>query len=143
MKRTRTSLIENKNIARDWHLVDAPSDTFGRAVVKVAGLLMGKHKVTFSKHQDIGDFVVVTNVKKLKVTGNKLKDKKYYRHSWYIGSIKERTLEQRIEEDAQKLFQDAVRRMLPKNKLTPNRLKRLKMFNGAEHTFEAELKTKK
>lgn len=143
MKRTKTPLIDNKNITREWHQIDASSDTFGRVATKVAGLLIGKHKPQYSPHQDVGDFVVLINTKKIKTTGNKYEDKKYYRHSWYIGSIKERTMKERVGEDSNKLFQDAVRRMLPKNKLSDGRLKRLKMFEGEDHPFDAELKNKK
>lgn len=143
MKRTRTPLVENSKIERNWHHIDATEDTFGRVVAKAAQFLMGKHKVTYAPHQDQGDFVVITNTKKAKFTGNKLDDKKYYRHSWYLGSIKEKTLRTRLSSESDKLFQDAVRKMLPKNKLAKDQLKRLKMFEGAEHTYEAELKSKK
>lgn len=143
MKRTRTPLIPQKDIARNWHLVDARELTFGRLSTKIAGLLMGKHKPTYSPHQDQGDFVVVIHANKLKITGNKADAKEYHRHSWYPGSIKTRTFAERKNEDVSSLLQDSVRRMLPKNSLSNDRLKRLRIFEGPEHTYENHFNSKK
>lgn len=136
MKRRTTPILDNKSIERKWHLIDARSDTFGRVASRVAGLLIGKQKVSYTQHQDLGDFVVITNVDKIKVTGAKALEKKYYRHSWYPGSIKEETLGERKKRQPERLFFDAVRLMLPKNSLSKKRLKRLKLYKGEVHPHQ-------
>lgn len=143
MKRTRTQIIPQKDITREWHLIDARELTFGRLSTKIAGLLMGKHKPTFSPHQDQGDFVVVVHADKLKVTGSKADDKKYHRHSGYLGSIKTRSFAEQRALDPEKLLSESVRRMLPKNSLSKNRLKRLRVFKGAEHTYQNHFNSNK
>ena len=110
----------------------------GKLAVVIADKLMGKSKVTFTPHIDNGDYVVVTNAKKLVVTGEKMTDKKYYRHSGFPGGLTELKLEEVIEKDPSLAIREAVKGMLPKNKLAPDRLARLRIFEGAEHAHTAQ-----
>jgi large subunit ribosomal protein L13 len=123
-----------EDVVREWHHYDAEGQILGRLAVEVAKKLMGKEKLTFTPHVDGGDFVVVTNVEKLVVTGKKLTDKKYYNHSGFPGGIRERKLGEILE----KLLMLAVKRMLPKNKLGRQQLTRLRVFAGAEHAHTAQ-----
>lgn len=121
-------------VTRKWVLVDASEGTLGRVATTVAKYLIGKYKPTYTAHVDGGDFVVVTNAARVQVTGDKLTDKKYYRHSGFPGGIKERTLQEQLDRDATKVVVDAVAGMLPKNKLVEGRLKRLKVYVDDAHT---------
>jgi len=121
-------------VTRKWVIVDATEGTLGRVATTIAKYLIGKYKPTYTAHVDGGDYVVVVNADNLVVTGDKMEDKKYYRHSGFPGGIKERSLKEQIEKDSSKVIVDAVRGMLPKNKLMDERLKRLKVYGGAEHT---------
>lgn len=125
-------------IKREWWIIDASSMPLGKLAVVIADKLMGKSKVTYTPHIDNGDYVVVTNAKKLVVTGDKMLQKKYYRHSGYPGGIKELRLEEVIEKDAGRAIREAVKGMMPKNKLAAERLKRLRIFDGAEHAHAAQ-----
>ena len=125
-------------IKRDWWTIDASSMPLGKLAVVIADKLMGKSKVTYTPHIDNGDYVVVTNAKKLVVTGDKMLQKKYYRHSGYPGGIKELRLEEVIEQDASRAIREAVKGMMTKNKLAAERLKRLRIFDGAEHAHAAQ-----
>lgn len=125
-------------VSRTWIEIDASDAPLGRLATEIASYLTGKRKPTYTAHIDAGDYVVVTNADKLVVTGNKLTDKMYYRHSGFPGGIKERTLAEQLEKDSTKVIYDAVRGMLPKNKLIDGRLKRLKVFAGAEHNHSAQ-----
>ena len=125
-------------ISREWWVVDASTMPLGKLAVIVADKLMGKSKITYTPHIDNGDYVVVTNAKKLVVTGDKMIQKKYYRHSGYPGGIKELKLEEVIEKDASRVIREAVKGMLPKNKLADVRLKRLRVFDGDEHEHTAQ-----
>ena len=125
-------------IKREWWVIDASSMPLGKLAVVIADKLMGKSKVTYTPHIDNGDYVVVTNAKNLVVTGDKMVDKKYYRHSGYPGGIKELKLEEVIEKDASRAIREAVKGMLPKNKLAADRMARLRVFDGAEHTHTAQ-----
>ncbi len=125
-------------IKRDWWLLDASSLTLGKLAVIIADKLMGKSKITYTPHIDNGDYVVVINAKNIKVTGDKMVQKKYYRHSGYPGGIKELKLEEVIEKDPSRVIKEAVKGMMPKNKLAADRLARLKIFNGAEHPHTAQ-----
>ena len=127
-----------KEINREWWLIDASTMPLGKLAVVVADKLMGKSKVTYTPHIDNGDYVVVINAKNLVVTGDKMLQKKYYRHSGYPGGIKELRLEEVIEKDATRAIREAVKGMLPKNKLAAEWLKRLRVFEGAEHTHVAQ-----
>lgn len=125
-------------INREWWIIDASTLPLGKLAVVIADKLMGKSKVTYTPHIDGGDYVVVINAKNLVVTGNKMLDKKYYRHSGYPGGLKELRLEEVIEKDPSRAISEAVKGMLPKNKLQQERLKRLRVFDGAEHTHTAQ-----
>ena len=125
-------------IKREWWVVDAASLPLGKLAVVVADKLMGKSKVTYTPHIDNGDYVVVTNAKNLVVTGDKMVQKKYYRHSGYPGGIKELKLEEVIEKDPARAIREAVKGMLPKNKLTADRMKRLLVFESDEHAHTAQ-----
>ena len=133
-----TDMQRNEDVVRDWFHYDAEGAILGRLAVEVTKRLMGKGKVTFTPHIDGGDFVVVTNVEKLVVTGKKLTDKKYYSHSGFPGGIRERTLGEIMEKRPEEALMLAVRRMLPKNKLGAQQLTRLRVFVGAEHEHNAQ-----
>jgi large subunit ribosomal protein L13 len=130
----KTFVQKPTEVTRKWVVVDASTAPLGRVATAIAKYLIGKHKPTYTAHVDAGDYVVVINAGKLVVTGNKLEDKFYYRHSGFPGGIKQRTLAQQLAIDPTKVIVDAVSGMLPKNKLVDGRLKRLKVFAGAEHT---------
>lgn len=125
-------------ISREWWLIDASSMPLGKLAVVIADKLMGKSKVTFTPHIDNGDYVVVINAKDLKVTGVKMTDKKYYRHSGFPGGLTELSLEEVLEKDPSLAIREAVKGMLPKNKLAADRLARLRVFAGSEHTHAAQ-----
>ena len=130
------STVNNPN--RKWHLIDLSGQTLGRISTRIAGLLIGKDKPTFSPNLDDGDFVVVINSDEIKVTGKKLTDKSYYRHSGYPGGLREITLGEQIKKDSRRVIEIAVKGMLPKNKLQDPRLRRLKVFKNAVHPYAAQ-----
>ena len=125
-------------IKREWWIIDASTMPLGKLAVVIADKLSGKSKVTYTPHIDNGDYVVVVNAKNLVVTGNKMVGKKYYRHSGYPGGIKELSLSEVIEKDASRAIREAVKGMLPKNKLSADRMKRLRVFDGMEHDHTAQ-----
>ena len=127
-----------KEIKREWWLIDASVLPLGKLAVIIADKLMGKSKVTYTPHIDNGDYVVVVNAKNIKVTGDKMLQKKYYRHSGFPGGLKELKLEEVLEKDPSVVIREAVKGMLPKNKLAADRLARLKIFEGAEHAHTAQ-----
>ena len=120
-------------ITHDWYIIDAEGQTLGRLATLVATYLLGKHKVQFSPHLDCGDNIVIINAAKITVTGNKLEDKKYYRHSGYPGGIKETSLAELLARNPASALEKAITGMLPKNRLTDDRLRRLKVYPGIEH----------
>ena len=134
----KTYSQKSSEISREWYLIDASTLPLGKLAVVIADKLMGKSKVTYTPHTDNGDYVVVINAKNLKVTGNKLGDKKYYRHSGFPGGIKELSLAEVIEKDPSYAIKEAVKGMLPKNKLAADRLARLRVFEGADHSHTAQ-----
>jgi large subunit ribosomal protein L13 len=134
----KTYSAKPSDVTRAWYVIDATEAPLGRISTKIATLLTGKGKPMFTQHIDCGDFVVVINTDKLVVTGTKLTDKMYYRHSQYPGSLKEATLADKIESDSTDVIRLAVKGMLPKNKLMDERLKRLKIYKGSEHNNEAQ-----
>lgn len=126
-------------VERKWHLIDAAeAPTLGRLSAKIATLLSGKNKATFTPHTDGGDFVVVINAEKVKVTGNKEEGKMYYRHSGFPGGLKEASLKELREKNPAMIIEKAVYGMLPTNKLRDDRMKRLKVYAGAEHNHAAQ-----
>ncbi|MBQ6320630.1 50S ribosomal protein L13 [Candidatus Saccharibacteria bacterium] len=134
----KTYSQKSAEISRDWWVVDASSMPLGKLAVVIADKLMGKSKVTYTPHIDNGDYVVVINAKHLVVTGEKLTDKMYYRHSGFPGGLTELQLKEVIEKDPSVAIRQAVKGMLPKNKLAADRLARLRIFNEAEHTHTAQ-----
>ena len=134
----KTFSQKGSEIKREWWLIDASTMPLGKLAVIIADKLMGKSKVTYTPHIDNGDYVIVINAKDLVVTGEKMTQKKYYRHSGYPGGIKELKLEEVVEKDPARAINEAVKGMLPKNKLAADRLKRLRVFSGAEHAHAAQ-----
>lgn len=125
-------------ISREWWLIDATTLPLGKLAVVIADKLMGKSKVTYTPHIDNGDYVVVINAKNIVVTGDKMVKKKYYRHSGFPGGLTELKLEEVIEKNPAIAIREAVKGMLPKNKLAADRLARLRVFDGAEHAHAAQ-----
>ncbi|HEV8687174.1 MAG TPA: 50S ribosomal protein L13 [Gaiellaceae bacterium] len=125
-------------IERRWYLVDAEGKTLGRLATHIADTLRGKNKPQFTPHVDTGDFVIVVNAEKIAVTGKKLDDKIYYRHSGYPGGLKERTLREQLERRPTEVIRAAVKGMLPRNKLARQQLTKLKVYAGPEHPHDAQ-----
>lgn len=134
----KTYSQKGADIQREWWLIDASTMPLGKLAVVIADKLTGKSKVAYTPHVDNGDYVVVINAKHLQVTGDKLTDKKYYRHSGFPGGLTELKLEEVIEKDPRIAIEHAVKGMLPKNKLAADRLARLRVFPGAEHAHTAQ-----
>jgi len=125
-------------ITREWYLVDAEGKTLGRLATQIADTLRGKRKPQFTPHVDTGDFVIVINAEKIQVTGNKLDQKRYYRHSGYPGGIRSRTLREQLERRPTEVLRVAVKGMLPKNRLARQQITKLKIYAGPEHPHEAQ-----
>ena len=134
----KTFSAKPTDVERKWYVIDAAEAPLGRLSTQVATLLTGKGKPQFTKHIDCGDFVIVINTDNLIVTGNKMEDKMYYRHSGYPGGLKEASLKEVLERTPDRALYEAVRGMLPVNKLRDARLARLKIYAGAEHNHEAQ-----
>lgn len=134
----KTYSQKSSEIKREWYIVDASTLPLGKLAVIIADKLMGKSKVTYTPHTDNGDYVVVINAKKLKVSGSKMTDKMYYRHSGFPGGLTSLKLEEVIEKDPSVAIKQAVKGMLPKNKLAADRMARLRVFDGAEHAHAAQ-----
>ena len=126
------------DVTRRWILIDAKDATLGRVSTEIAKYLIGKYKPTYTPHVDGGDYVVVVNARELVVTGAKETDKMYYRHSGFPGGIKDAQLKEVREKFPERIIEEAVKGMLPKNKLQAERLKRLRIFAGAEHSHTAQ-----
>lgn len=129
----KTYSAKPSEVTHDWYVIDAAGQTLGRLATLVATHLIGKHKPIYTAHIDCGDNVVVINAAQIKVSGNKMADKKYYRHSGYPGGIKEINLEKLLQTHPERAIEYAVKGMLPKNRLQDVRLKRLKVYVSAEH----------
>src|SRR5437868_7775737 len=123
---------------RNWYLVDADGRTLGRLATQIADTLRGKSKPQYTPHVDTGDFVVVVNADKIRVTGQKLDQKRYYRHSGYAGGLKSRTLREQLERRPTEVLRTAVKGMLPKNRLARQQINKLKIYAGPEHPHEAQ-----
>lgn len=134
----KTPLPAVNEIERRWFVVDASGQVLGRLATKIATVLRGKHKPQFTPHLDTGDFVVVVNAEKVRLTGRKLDQKKYYRHSGYMGGLKEFTAKQMLQRKPEEVIRLAVKRMLPKNRLGRKQLKKLKIYAGPEHPHVAQ-----
>jgi len=134
----KTYTAKPKEMERKWYLVDAKDQTLGRISVVIADLLRGKNKTIFTPHVDCGDYVIVINTKDIKLTGNKLEDKKYYRHSGYPGGLTTTSLGEMLQKAPNKVIYHAVKGMLPKNKLASEIISKLKLFTGEEHSHIAQ-----
>ena len=134
----KTYSPSSKEITRDWVIVDASDKILGRLASQIAQRLRGKHKPEFAPHMDAGDFVVVVNAEKVKVTGRKLDQKIYYRHSGWIGGLKETVLKDMMASKPDQVLIKAVKGMLPKNRLGRQMLKKLKVYSGTEHPHAAQ-----
>ena len=134
----KTETLKSSEIVRDWHLVDAEDKTLGRLASSIAQILRGKNKVGFSYHLDMSDFVVVVNADKINVTGNKENSKEYWRHTGYPGGQKIISYKKMLEKSPDKVIKNAVKGMLPHNKLGRKLLRHLKVYSGAEHPHQAQ-----
>jgi large subunit ribosomal protein L13 len=134
----KTYSAKPTEVTRKWYVIDASEAPLGRIATRVAKLLIGKEKPMFTKHIDVGDYVVIINAGNVQVTGNKMDTKMYYSHSGFPGALKEATMRERQEKDPTNAIFHAVRGMLPVNKLRDERLNRLKIYAGAEHNHEAQ-----
>lgn len=134
----KTYSAKPADISRKWHVIDASQNSIGRIATVVARLLTGKHKPSFTNHIDCGDYVIVINTDNLKTSGHKIDQKIYYRHSEFPGNLKQTTLSEKTIKNSTTVIESAVSGMLPKNKLKPERLKRLKIYKGSEHDHHAQ-----
>jgi large subunit ribosomal protein L13 len=127
-----------EEVEREWFVVDAEGETLGRLATRIADTLRGKRKPQYTPHVDTGDFVVVVNAEKIHVTGNKLDQKRYYRHSGYPGGIRSRTLREQLDRQPAEVIRKAVKGMLPRNKLANRQITKLKVYAGPNHPHEAQ-----
>ncbi len=135
---TKTFIAKKEDVQRDWYVIDATDKVLGRMASRIAMILQGKTKPIYTPHVDTGDFVVVTNAEKIKLTGNKMKEKVYYTHSGYPGGFKEIPIKKWMEKHPDRIVNMAVKRMLPKTKLGSAMLKKLKVYAGSDHSHEAQ-----
>jgi len=136
----KTYSTKPDDIKREWHVIDASGKTLGRLATRIAGLLMGKHKPIFSPNQDTGDYVVVINAEKIRVTGNKARQKLYYRHSGYPGGLSSIWLEKLMQTKPTQAIEHAVRGMLPTTRLGATMFKKLRVYAGETHPHLAQIK---
>ena len=134
----KTFSAKSEEVRRDWYVVDATDKTLGRLATELASRLRGKHKPIFTPHVDTGDHIVVVNAARIRVTGNKLKDKIYHHHTGYVGNLKSITLEKLMEKQPEQALTFAVKGMLPKNRLGRAMMKKLRIFAGPEHSHQAQ-----
>lgn len=134
----KTFSAKPAEVKRDWFVVDASGRTLGRLATEIASRLKGKHKPEYTPHVDTGDYIVVVNAEKIRVTGNKLKDKMYHHHTGYIGNLKSINLEDLLKKAPDQVITKAVKGMLPKNKLGAAMIKKLRVFAGPEHDHAAQ-----
>jgi large subunit ribosomal protein L13 len=136
--RIKTYTPKPEDIQREWLVIDAKDQTLGRLASQIAHLLRGKHKPMFSPHMDVGDYVIVINCDKVRVTGRKLDQKRYYWHSGYPGGLRSRTLREQMDKFPERVIEAAVRGMLPKNKLGRQMIKKLRVYKGNSHPHAAQ-----
>ena len=134
----KTFVAKEKEVKKNWYLVNAENKILGRLATQIAMRLRGKHKPIFTPHADTGDFIVVINAEKVSLTGKKWDKKIYYRHSGYIGSLKEISAKKLLEKKPEDVLRFAVKGMLPKNSLGRRQLKKLKIYVGSEHPHQAQ-----
>ena len=134
----KTISAKAEDVVRDWYLVDAQDKTLGRLSTEIATRLRGKHKPIYTPHVDTGDYIVVVNASKITVTGKKMEDKMYYKHTGYIGNMKSSNLATMMKKSPETVLMKSVRGMLPKTKLGNAMIKKLRVFSGPDHTHEAQ-----
>jgi len=134
----KTFSAKAETVRRDWYLVDAEGKTLGRLAAELAKRLRGKHKPVYTPHVDTGDYIIVINAEKVRVTGRKLRDKVYYRHTGYIGNMRAEPLEKLLDRAPERVIELAVKGMLPRNPLGRRMLQKLKVVRGAEHPHQAQ-----
>ena len=134
----KTYWTKEEDVERKWFVVDAEGETLGRLASRIATILRGKHKPIYNPAVDTGDYVIVVNAEKVHTTGRRLDQKKYYRHSGYPGSMKERTLREMLEKHPDRVIEKAVRGMLPKNVLGRKMIRKLKVYAGPDHPHQAQ-----
>ena len=134
----KTYVAKPGEVERVWYVVDAADRTLGRLATRIASVLRGKHKPQYTPHEDVGDFVIVVNAEKIKVTGNKLDQKKYYWHTGYPGGIREITLRRQLALHPERVIEHAVKGMLPRGPLGRRQLKKMKVYSGPEHPHEGQ-----
>ena len=134
----KTYIPKISEVNKKWYVIDVDGKTFGRQVVKIASILTGKNKPIYTPHMDTGDFVIIINAKKVRISGDKLTSKKYYHYSGYPGGLRERTFEQMREKTPDRLFNKAVWGMLPKNRLGRKMLKKLFVYGGPDHPHQSQ-----
>jgi large subunit ribosomal protein L13 len=134
----KTFSAKSETVRRDWYVVDATDKTLGRLATGVASRLRGKHKPEYTPHVDTGDYIVIVNSAKVRVTGNKMADKMYHRYTGYIGNLKSKPLEEMMESAPERVIELAVKGMLPRNSLGRQMFSKLKVFAGPEHVHEAQ-----
>ena len=139
----KTYATKAKDIERQWHVIDASGKTLGRLTTQIATLLMGKHKPQFAPYLDCGDYVVVLNASKVKLTGNKARQKTYYRHSGYPGGLKAVNFEKMLQTHPERIIENAVKGMLPHNRLGNAMFKKLKVYQGDSHSHQAQISSSK
>tara|TARA_B100001113_G_scaffold65054_1_gene49929 strand:+ start:193 stop:624 length:432 start_codon:yes stop_codon:yes gene_type:complete len=134
----KTYSLKKEDVVREWFVLDVTDKVLGRVATKIADRIRGKDKPTFTPHTDGGDYVIVVNAEKIKVTGSKFSDKKYYTHSLYPGGLKTQTFRELHEKNPEKIIEEAVKGMLPKNKLGKSMIKKLKVFRGPSHDHDSQ-----
>ncbi len=134
----KTFMEKKETVTRNWYVIDAEGLPLGRVATKAANILRGKHKVTYTPHIDCGDYVIIVNADKVKLTGNKLNDKIYYNHSGYPGGLRERTAKEMIEKYPVEMVERAVKGMIPHNRLGRSISKKLFVYAGSEHKHSAQ-----
>jgi len=134
----KTYSLKKDQVVRSWFVLDATDRILGRMATKIADRIRGKDKPSFTPHTDGGDYVIVVNAEKIKVTGSKFSDKKYFRHSLYPGGLKTSTFKELNKKNPEKIIEEAVKGMLPKNKLGKSMIKKLKVFKGPEHDHKSQ-----
>ena len=134
----KSFIAKKETVKQDWYVIDAADKTLGRLAVQIASRLRGKHKPIYTPHVDTGDFIVVVNAEKVRLTGNKLEDKKYYHYTGYPGGLREHTAGDLLKKKPTQILEFAVKGMLPKNSLGRAMFKKLKVYTGASHPHEAQ-----
>ena len=134
----KTFSAKSEEVRRDWYVVDATNKTLGRLSTEIARRLRGKHKAEYTPHVDTGDYIVVVNAEKIRVTGNKMKDKMYHRYTGYIGNLKSVPLEKLMQEKPERALELSVKGMMPRNPLGRKMLSKLRVFAGPQHSHEAQ-----